>query len=192
MKVVKRALIGLVFLAAGCNNATHREMDEHTGCGEDEQYRLLEDGEATVVIDDAQAPQMTDPADGATVPFSPKVIVRWNQSPSSPGQNDGDVPYMNGVNGCNDCCPQFTPGALSTLHEPPESGDIYDLQFTVNGSYVWRLITTLQEWTPTDDLWATWQGKHVSLKIYRMAILQNNPKSGPFVAMQPFTFTVGN
>ena len=59
------------------------------------------------------------------------------------------MPYLDGVNGCNACCPQFTPGSLTTLHLPPESGDIYDLQFTVDGSYVWRLVTTLQEWTPT-------------------------------------------
>jgi hypothetical protein len=187
-----RVLTALCFLAVGCtNNPTHRQMDEHTGCGEDEQYRLLEDGEAAAVTDDAQAPQMTEPANGSTVPFSPKVIVRWNQSASSPGQPDGDVPYLDGVNGCNACCPQFTPGSLTTLHLPPESGDIYDLQFTVDGSYVWRLVTTLQEWTPTDDLWAKWKGKHVSVRIYRMSILENNPKSGPFTSTQPFTFSVG-
>jgi hypothetical protein len=188
-----RLLIGFLFVAAGCtNSATHRQMDEHTGCGEDEQYRLLEDGEVAAVIDDAQAPQMTAPANGASVPFSPPVIVTWNKNAADPGMPDGDVPYKDGVNGCNGCCPQFNPGSLTILHLPPESGDIYDVQFTVDGSYVWRLVTTLQEWTPNPDLWAKWKGKRVSLKIYRMSILENNPKSGPFVASAPFSFTVGN
>ena len=83
-------------------------------------------------------------------------------------------------------------GALTGLHLPPESGNIYDLHFTVDGSYDWRLVTTLQEWTPNDDLWARWKGKSVSVQIWRMTILTNNPKEGPFVATQPFGFTVGN
>jgi hypothetical protein len=189
---MKRALL-IALVAAGCGGGvTHRAADEYTGCGQDEQYRLLEDAEATATVDDTQAPQLTAPSSGASVPFSPKVIIKWNQSAASPGQPDGDVPYLDGVNGCNACCPQFTMGSLTTLHLPPESGDIYDLQFTVDGNYVWRLVTTLQEWTPGDDLWAKWKGQGVSVKIYRMAILQNNPKAGPFVASQPFTFTVGN
>ena len=183
----------LSVVAIGCGGGvTHRAADEYTGCGQDEQYRLLEDGEVSATVDDTQAPQLTAPASGATVPFASKPILTWNQDSTSAGQSDGDVPYLDGVNGCNACCPQFTPGSLTTLHLPPESGDIYDLQFTVDGSYVWRLVTTLQEWTPSDDLWAMWKGKGVSLKIYRMAILQNNPKTGPFVATQPYTFSVGN
>jgi hypothetical protein len=190
---MKRALIVVSLLAAaGCGGGpTHRTPDEYTGCGQDEQFRLLEDAEPTATVDDAQAPQLVAPTSGGTAPFAPKVIVKWNQSAGSPGQPDGDVPYMDGVNGCNACCPQFTTGSLTTLHLPPESGDIYDLHFTVDGSYVWRLVTTLQEWTPSDDLWNAWKGKKVSLQIWRMSILQNNPKAGPFVATQPFTFNVG-
>ncbi len=188
---MKRALIAL--LLAGCGGGvTHRAADEYTGCGGDEQYRLLEDAEPTATVDDTRAPQMTQPGNGAPVPFSPKVIVKWNQDPNDPGKPDGDVPYMDGVGGCNACCPQFTTGSLTTLHLPPESGNIYDLHFTVDGSYVWRLVTTLQEWTPSDDLWKQWKGKTVSLQIWRMAILTNNPKEGPFVSTQPWTFSVGN
>jgi len=185
-----RLMLGALLLAGCGGGPSHRAADEYTGCGGDEQYRLLEDGEATATVDDALAPQMTQPANGASVPFSPKVIVKWNQDPNDPGAPDGDVPYMDGP-GCMACCPQFTTGALTSLHLPPESGNIYDVHFTVDGNYAWRLVTTLQEWTPTGDLWAQWKGKKVSLQIWRMAILTNTPKEGPFVATQPFTFSVG-
>jgi hypothetical protein len=187
---MKRALLLLVF--GGCGGGiTHRLVDEYTGCGGDEQYRLLEDAEATATVDDTRAPQMTQPTPGSSVPFSPKVIVKWNQDPSDPGKPDGDVLYIDGP-GCMACCPQWNMGALTALHLPPESGNIYDVHFTVDGNYVWRLVTTMQEWTPTDDLWAKWKGKSVSLKIWRMAIITNNPKEGPLVAAQPYSFSVGN
>jgi hypothetical protein len=75
---------------------------------------------------------------------------------------------------------------------PAISGDEYDLQFTVGGNYVWRTITTLQEWTPTDALWAQMKGKPVSVKIYRLTVLVNQLKQGPYVAAAPSTFSVGN
>jgi hypothetical protein len=182
----------LLVLVAGCGGGvTHRAADEYTGCGGDEQYRLLEDAEPTATVDDTQAPQLTQPADGSSVSGSTKPIVKWNQDPNDPGKPDGDVPYIDGP-GCNACCPQFSMGGLTTLHLPPESGDIYDLHFTVDGNYLWRLVTTLQEWTPTDALWPQLKGHKVSVQIWRMAILTNDPKDGPFVATQPFTFTVGN
>ena len=187
-----RAAVLSLLVVAGCGGGvTHRPADEYTGCGGDEQYLLLEDGEPTSTVDDTKAPQMTEPANGGSVPFSPKVIVQWNQDANDPGQVDGDVPYMDGVNGCNACCPQFTIGSLTTLHLPAESGDIYDLHFTVDGNYVWRLVTTLQEWTPGDDLWAKWKGHKVSIQIWRMAILTNNPKEGPYISTAPYTFSVG-
>ena len=185
-----RVMLLALVVVAGCGGGiTHRAADEYTGCGGDEQYRLLEDAESTAIIDDTQAPQLTQPANGASVSAAGKAIVKWNQDANDPGQPDGDVPYIDGP-GCMGCCPQFTSGALTTLHLPPESGNIYDLHFTVAGSYVWRLVTTLQEWTPTDALWAQMKGHEISLQIWRMAILTNNPKQGPFVAAQPYTFTV--
>ena len=66
------------------------------------------------------------------------------------------------------------------------------MQFTVGGQYLWRIITTLQEWTPTDALWTQIKGKQVSVKIHRMTVLVNQLKQGPKVAATPFTFTVGN
>jgi hypothetical protein len=126
-----------------------------------------------------------------TSPSSAKPILKWNQDPNDPGKNDGDVIYVDGP-GCMGCCPQFNLGALQSLHLPAISGDEYDLQFTVGGNYAWRLITTLQEWTPTDALWAQMKGQSVSLKIYRITVLVNQLKQGPYVTASPFRFTVGN
>ncbi len=182
----------LLVLVAGCGGGvTHRAADEYTGCGGDEQYRLLEDAEPTATVDDTQAPQLTQPADGASISGSTKPIVTWNQDPNDPGKPDGDVPYLDGP-GCTACCPQFTIGGLTTLHLPPESGNIYDLHFTVDGNYIWRLITTLQEWTPTDGLWPQLKGHKVSVQIWRMEIITDSPKNGPFTATRPFTFNVGS
>jgi hypothetical protein len=116
--------------------------------------------------------------------------VTWSQDPADTGMPTGDVIHDGPM--CNDCCPQWNGGALATLHLPPISGDAYDLQFSVGGSIAWRVITTLQEWTPPDGTWASWKGKTVSLRIWRMNLLRNDVKMGPYVATQPFQFSVGN
>jgi hypothetical protein len=183
-------LAALLMSTIGCGgSAGNREPDEYTGCGSDETWRTFEDQEHLATTADATAPSVTSPAAGATVPFADKVKLTWQQDPNDPGQADGNVPYMGP--GCNQCCPQFNTGSLSTLHLPPISGDVYDLQFTIDGSEVWRVITSLQEWGPSDALWAGWKGKTVSLRIWRMSVLTNDVKAGPFVATTPFTFSVG-
>jgi hypothetical protein len=187
-----RTTVLCALLVLGCGGGpTHREPDEYTGCGTDEHWQTFDDNEPMATVAAMTAPTLTQPAAGATVPSSTKPILKWNQDPNDPGMNAGDVIYMNGP-GCNMCCPQFNTGALTTLHEPPVSGNLYDLQFTVGGNYLWRVVTTLQEWTPTDALWAQLKGKSVSLKIYRMTLLVNALKQGPYVAPAPFTFTVAN
>jgi hypothetical protein len=184
-----RALLFCLPLAvAGCKGSTHREPDEYTGCGNDEQFQTFDDNEAKAVVSDTMAPALVMPT-GATVPSSPKPTFSWNQDPNDPGMPNGDVPYGTAP-GCNDCCPQFNIGALTTLHEPALSGDVYDLQFTVGGTYAYRVVTTLQEWAAPDAVWQSWRGKTVSLKIYRMSVLVNALKSGPFVASKPATFTI--
>ena len=176
--------------AAGCGGATaSREPDEYTGCGSDANWRAFDDQEPSSTVADATGPNVIMPAAGTTVPASPQPKFAWQQDPNDPGQPDGDVPYMGP--GCTDCCPQFNTGALTTLHLPPISGDVYDLQLTVDGKVAWRVVTTLQEWGPSDTLWASWKGKTVSLQIWRMSVLRNDLKQGPYVATQPFVFTVG-
>jgi hypothetical protein len=176
---------------SACSNSSHRMWDELTGCAKDEVYNLFEDFEKNAKPDDSTGPVLTMPAPGMTVPFSPKARLQWNQDPNDPGMPTGDVPYVNGP-GCMDCCPQFDKGALTTLHEPPVSGNAYDLQFYIGNNYVHRVITTLQEWMAPDDLWQSWKGQTISVKIYRAQVLTDTLKMGPFVATKPSTFSVGN
>lgn len=183
--------IAITLIVAGCGNSGPREPDEYTGCGSDENWRTFDDQEkSSPVIGDATAPNVTMPSSGAMIASAQKPKLTWQQDPNDVGAPDGDVPYMGA--GCNNCCPQFNLGALQTLHLPPISGDVYDLQFTVGGKLAWRVVTTLQEWTPRDTTWASWRGKSVSLKLWRMSLLRNDVKQGPYTATQPFTFTVGN
>jgi hypothetical protein len=188
------ALVACV-VCGGCGGAAaHRAADEYTGCGGDEQYRLLEDAEdaaPNLQPDLVNAPQMTQPSDGATIAFADKAIVQWNQSPTSAGAPTGDVPYMDGTANCDACCPQFNSGALTTLHLPVQTGDIYDLHVSVDGAYVWRIITTLQEWTPPDAQWADWKGHTVSIDFYRMTISANIQQFGPYLS-RSYGFKIGS
>jgi hypothetical protein len=186
-------LVLISLLLAGCGSpAGPREPDEYTGCATDETWRTFDDQEPQTSVSDAMSPVFTMPSAGATIPLAQKPVFAWNQDPNDVGAKDGDVPYMDGVGGCNMCCPQFNIGALTTLHLPPISGDAYDLQFSVGGTVVWRLNTTLQEWTPPDMTWASWAGKTVTLKVYRMTVLRNDVKQGPYTPTAPFSFSVGS
>jgi hypothetical protein len=189
--MTKYLCVALLLSLAGCGgSASNREPDEYTGCGSDENWRTFEDQEHLATVADATAPTVTSPAAGATIASADKVKLTWQQDANDPGAPDGNVPYMGP--GCNMCCPQFNTGSLSTLHLPPISGDVYDLQFSIGGAEVWRVITTLQEWGPSDSLWASWKGKTISLKMWRMSVLTNDLKAGPYTATAPFTFSVGN
>jgi hypothetical protein len=79
---------------------------------------------------------------------------------------------------------------LCGTHLAAVSGDAYDLQFSVGGAVAWRVITTLQSYTPPDDVWATWRGKTVSLAAVR-AFLKINDVQEIYQASRPLTFTVG-
>jgi hypothetical protein len=180
-----RVFACVILLSVSCTStSTPREPDEYTGCGSDEHWRTFDDQAKQAMVSDDLAPNFVSPAPNAML--TDKPLVAWNQDPNDPGMKDGDVPYM-GV-GCNNCCPEFNTGALTSLHLPPISGNVYDLQFSVDGSVVHRVITTLQEWGPTDSLWSSWKGKTISLRIWRMDLLHNDVKAGPYTPSMPFTF----
>jgi hypothetical protein len=182
------SLAAVSLALTSCGGTPKSTVDELTGCASDEQWRTFDDAEGTLVVADDRGPVLTAPT--GTVPFSPKPVLKWNQDPNTPGKDDGDVPYLDGP-GCQACCPQFNMGSLTTLHLPAISGNEYDLRFSVDGSQVYRVITTLQEWAPPDAVWSQWKGKTVSVKIIRLSVLVNSPKEGPFVASQPSQFSVG-
>jgi hypothetical protein len=183
------ALLTFLIAAAGCTNSTTgREPDEYTGCGTDETWRTFQDQEPTAMVSDAMAPQITMPAAGASVSASSSVVLAWQQDPADPGMVGGDVPHDGPA--CVSCCPEYNTGSLTTLHLPPISGSAYDLQLSVDGKVAWRVITTLQEWGVPAATLSSWAGKTVTLKIWRMAVLRNDIKNGPYLATAPFTFSV--
>ena len=103
----------------------------------------------------------------------------------------GDVAYQNGP-GCTMCCPEWNLGALTSAHLPAISGNVYDLWFLIGGNVVHRVITTLQEWAPPAALWTTWKGQTITIKIWRLDLLHNDVKTGPYAPSMPFTFSVGS
>src|SRR5205823_6064960 len=103
-----------------------------------------------VVPSDANGPMFTAPAAGATLPSATKAVFTWNQDANDPGMPPGGDVQHDGV-GCNNCCPEYNTGALTTLHLPAVSGNVYDLQFTTDGQVTHRVVSTLQEWGPTDE-----------------------------------------
>jgi hypothetical protein len=179
----------LIFLAA-CHTVTQpREPDQYTGCATDESWRTFDDQEHNAVVADATGPAITGP--DLSAPLTTKAVFQWNQDPGDPGTMLGDVPHDGP--GCNECCPQWDLGALGPAHLPPISGDVYDLQFSNGGNVIYRVITTLQEWTAPDAVWSSWKGKSFSLSIYRMSVLSNDVRpgvGGPFVATHGFPFMV--
>jgi hypothetical protein len=189
MRCRPRALLIAALLGSACGGSGMRDPDEFTGCGTDENWRTFDDFEGRSTVGDATAPVFTAPAPGP-VPASPKPVFGWAQDPNDPGAPDGDVPHVQGPD-CMNCCPEFNIGQLSTLHLPPISGHVYDLQAVVDGAVAYRVITTLQEWTPPDSVWASWRGKTVTIKLFGMQLLRNDLKQGPFVAATASNFTVG-
>ena len=174
-------LLGAVWIAGCSNGNVGREPDEYTGCATDETWRTFQDQEPLATVGDDMAPLVTMPAAGATAPSSSQLVITWQQDPNDVGSPDGDVPTT---------CEGFNPGTLQTQHLPPISGDAYDLQFTVDGKVAYRVISTLQKWVAPDATLAGWKGKAVSLKMWRMSVLRNDVKEGPFVGTAPFGFSV--
>jgi hypothetical protein len=175
----------ILLLLLACSSPPVREPDEYTGCGKDENWITFDDQEHNVKIDDTQAPQVTAPMAGS---FSDKQIFTWNLDVNEPGTPDGDVQYMCAPT--DHCCDQWNIGALTTLHLKAISGDVYDLKLWVGGTIVHRVVTTLQEWTPTDAVWQSWRGQQVTLTLTRMSVLRDDVKEGPFRASKGFVSSV--
>lgn len=189
---MRKLIVALGLVAAvSCHDDHHAglgtEPNEYVGCASDENWVTFDDVAAMATPSATQGPVFTMPAGGMTLTTKP--IVAWKQNASTEGMAGGDVPHDGP--GCTNCCPQYSTGALTTLHLPAISGNAYDLQFTIDGKVVYRVITTLQEWTPPDAVWTSWKGKTLSLDITRITLLRNDVKEGPFKTAAPLTFTAG-
>jgi len=189
--ILVAAAVLSILQSCDSHGGTGREPDEYTGCAADEQWRLFDDEDKNAVADATQAPILVTPATTTTRAADAPPVFSWTRAgTSNPGATLGDVPHENGPD-CNNCCPQWNGGALGTLHLPPISGTVYDLQFLVDGKVAWRALTTLQEYKPTAAAWAAiTAGASFDLKIVRIVVLRNDAKEGPFVAPTPTRFTV--
>jgi hypothetical protein len=177
----------VILLGPGCNGggaAALREPDEYLGCATDENWRTFDDYELTgqVKLDDTQAPKLTNLGDGMTLPGSAAATLAWDLSATMPGKATGDASCMK----CPNC------GPLTIEHEPPVSGDVYDLQFSSDGVLRWRALTTQQTYTFADAAWTQLKGKTVSLRITRMGLKTNDVTDGPYQPTKSIGFTIGN
>jgi hypothetical protein len=171
-------------LAAGCQaQPPQREPDEYGGCATDENWRTFDDKETThlVTTDDNQAPQYVTPAaSGMSFPAAAAPTFAWNLTPTLPGKPTGDAVCM--------ACP--TCGPLLPAHLPPVSGDVFDLQISTGGAVVYRVVTTIQTWSPPAAVWSGWSGKQLSLHTVRMTLSVNDVTEGPFQGSSPLSFSV--
>jgi hypothetical protein len=182
MKNLALSLLLLAPLAGACHDdgdamGAGREPDEYVGCAADENWPTFD--EVSDIVSDADAPKLTAPALAVALPSSPPDFT-WDVSPTISGTPNGDVANT---------CEQFNTG-FATLHLPPVSGTIYDLQLLVGNEAQHRVITTLQKWKASQTVWSTLAGKTVTIKLRRMTLLQNDRKEGPFIATSNPSFTV--
>jgi len=173
-------LIALVQLAACGGGATiaRREPDEYAGCATDENWPLFD--ENPDIVDDTQAPLVTSPHDGASVPGTP-VDVDWQVTPSDVGDEAGDIATS---------CAQWSTG-YTTLHLPPVSGTIYDLQLVAGGQIRHRVLTSLQKWTASEATWKQLAGETVSLHVTRIDVSGGDLQDGPYAPSSSPTLTIG-
>ncbi len=173
------ALVLPLAVLGACNGhaGTGREPDEYVGCATDENWATFDD--VTELVADADAPKLTSPAPQPDLPSQP-VAFTWNVSPTVTGTPAGDV----GMD-----CTQWNTG-FSTLHLAPISGTVYDLQVSVGGTVVHRVLTTMQKWQASPAVWATLSGKSIAVRVRRIVVLKNDRKDGPFAPSSSSSFKV--
>lgn len=185
MKRTTRAILhcslAVLPLLAACGSGSPpgilREPDEYLGCATDENWRTFDEQERSGTNhDEATAPRVLAPAPGATLPAGDKPTFTWQPSVDDEGKPGGDA-------ACAAC-----PG-ICGQHLPPVTGTVYDLQFVVGGETVWRTLTTMQRYTPSDGAWSRLRGRSVSLRLVRMALDDNQATAGPFEAELAFSVT---
>jgi hypothetical protein len=176
--LIMRASLLFVLLASACHaEVAFREPDEYAGCATDEDWARFDDVRDIVSSD--QAPLLIAPVGNAALGASP-VDFTWQVSPSVPGTPGGDASMD---------CPQWSTG-FTTLHLPPVSGTVYDLQLLSGDLVTHRVLTTLQKWTPSPSVWSALGERTMSVRLRRVTLLDNDRKDGPFVAPQAPSFSV--
>ena len=161
--------MGFASACGGNPSLARREPDEYVGCATDEAWALFDDVPA--IIDDAQAPRLVSAVSGAMLASTP-VDLTWQATPTSTGAPMGDIASS---------CPQWSLG-YTTLHLPPVSGTLYDLQLSSGGEVKHRVLTSLQKWTASADTWRRLAGGTLEVRLARIVVLDNDRKEGPYTA----------
>lgn len=177
----RETLLAITLTLCACHGPGDGVEPSYEGCASDENWSLMDDHIRTSRINsDVQtAPQLLEPAEGATLSGGTPAMFRFQPSSSLAGNANGDA-----------SCPQFQPsrfGGVRPLHLPPVSGTVFDLQLTVDGTVAHRVLTTRQAAAVPASKWSSWAGKRVSATLYRARMLQNEIVEGPYRA-QPREF----
>jgi len=146
----------------------------YEGCTSDENWITLDNAlkSASAQVGPEQAPIFTEPTSDAFLASDVAAVFRFAPSKSSAGQRDGNV-----------TCPQYQPqhhGGLSPLHLPEVTGTVFDLHVRIDGSDVYRVLTTRQFAGIPLATWRTWTGKTLTVTLYRSHFQKNEIVSGPF------------
>lgn len=178
-------LAGLCLLSStliGCSGSGG-SAPTFEGCASDENWRTFDDYIDTERVQNAAAnvPKWLGPTGSSASAGSPPTFS-WQPTATNAGTPNG-----------NASCEKFTaqslkPG-LSPLHEPPVSGTVYDVHFTVAGAEVYRVLTTRQTTTPPASSWLGLSGKTVEVTLYSAQLLRNDVAQGPFRAT-PLTLSI--
>ena len=179
--LASKLMLALLLAAAGCSHGDGNEP-VYEGCATDENWRTFDDYISTSRVDGdaASSPKWLTPTNGATALASTPGSFSWQPTPSNAGSANG-----------NASCAQFTPtsvagvaslGGLSPKHEPPVSGTVFDVHFSVAGADTYRVLTTRQAVTIPDAVWQGFVGKHVDVTLYSAQLLRNDVAQGLFRA----------
>jgi len=184
---VRSALLLTLTLTTACSSPPSFEP-VYEACATDENWITFDDYEKTGRVTDSGSsiPLWVAPAMDAAVAAATAPVFQWQPSAGNAGTPDG-----------SSTCPQFQPaalggtgsGALRITHLPPVSGTVYDLHFAIDGSDVYRVVTTRQRAGVPQNTLGGWSGKTVTATLYEAKMLNNSIVEGPYKAA-PLRFKV--
>lgn len=162
----------------------------------DEACRTLVDVEARAAVphDDARAPRITTPAEGAVVPRDAPYTFVW-QPTGIARTRRGCAPTwashaVEGGGSAGFAWPSLI--AEAEAHCPPFSGTGYAAVFRANGQEIVRVETASTTWTPNADAWARLIAARgtIEMRVLAMRFSTNNIVEGPVDQSAPRRFTI--
>lgn len=150
----------------------------------DEACRTLVDVEQRggVTHDDARAPRVTAPTEGATIAGDTPFTFSW--MPTGITRRGGRGGWW----------PTWAPALIAEAeaHCPPFSGTGYAAVFRAGGQELIRVETASTSWTPPADAWARLRAARgtIEMRVLVMRFSANNITEGPVDQSAPRRFTI--